>query len=163
MHVTRQSVHVSHEFLRPLTTILSPGVARTRGSHLSPVDVLVAGGVAAVVSGIPSTVHALAKRIPLSASTAAAGTLLGKASIIRGLVAHAALSIAWAAALARVLPRRHRIAAGALGGAAIAALDLGVFARHYPAIRALPHGPQWADHVLFGATVGAVLDARTRR
>jgi hypothetical protein len=105
----------------------------------------------------------LRRGIPLSASTAAAGTLLGKASIMRGLVAHAALSVMWAAVLARVLPSRRRIATGALAGAAIAALDLGVIARRYPAIRTLPQAPQLADHVLFGATVGAVLDARTRR
>ena len=126
-------------------------------------DALVAGGVAGVVSGIPSTLHALRRGIPLSASTVAAGTLLGKASIVRGLVAHAALSVTWAAVLARVLPSRHRIPTGALAGAAIAALDLGVFARRYPAIRVLPQAPQLADHVLFGATVGAVLDARVRR
>jgi hypothetical protein len=65
--------------------------------------------------------------------------------------------------LARVLPSRHRIATGALAGAAIAALDLGVIARRYPAIHALPQAPQLADHVLFGGTVGAVLDARLRR
>jgi hypothetical protein len=126
-------------------------------------DVLVAGGVAGVVSGLPSTLHALRRGIPLSASTVAAGTLLGKASVVRGLVAHAALSVTWAAVLARVLPSRHRIATGALAGAAIAALDLGGFARRSPAIRALPQTPQLADHVLFGATVGAVLDARVRR
>jgi hypothetical protein len=125
-------------------------------------DVLIAAAVAGVVSGIPSTLDALRRGIPLSASTAAAGTLLGRATIPRGLVAHAAVSVTWAAVLARVLPSQHRIASGALGGAAIAALDLGVIARRYPAIRALPQPAQWADHVLFGATVGAVLDARAR-
>ncbi len=124
---------------------------------------LLAAGVAGLVSGIPSTLHALRRGIPLSASTAAAGTLLGKASIMRGLVAHAAISLTWAAVLARVLPSRHRIATGALAGAAIAALDLGVIARRYPAIHALPQAPQFADHVLFGGTVGAVLEARLRR
>jgi hypothetical protein len=131
--------------------------------HPRPVDVLVAAGVAGVVSGIPSTLDALRHGIPLSRSTAAAGTLLGKASLTRGIVAHAALSVMWAAVLARVLPSRHRIATGALAGAAIAALDLGLIARRYPAIRTLPQAPQLADHVLFGATVGAVLDARARR
>jgi len=125
-------------------------------------DVLVAAAVAGVVSGMPSTLYALRRGIPLSASTAAAGTLLGRASITRGVLAHAALSCMWAAVLARTLPSRHRIAAGALGGAAIAALDLGVIGRRYPAIHALPQPAQWADHVLFGATVGAVLDARCR-
>jgi hypothetical protein len=132
------------------------------GSPSSAADILIAAAVAGVLSGIPSTLHALRRGIPLSASTAAAGTLLGRGTIPRGLLAHAALSLTWAAVLARTLPSQHRIAAGALGGAAIAALDLGVIARRYPAIRALSQWPQWADHVLFGATVGAVLDVRAR-
>jgi hypothetical protein len=47
---------------------------------------------------------------------------------------------------------------GALEGAGIAALDLGVIApRRAPAIAALPQVPQWADHLAFGALVGACL------
>ena len=42
-----------------------------------------------------------------------------------------------------------------------AALDLGVVARRYPAIRALPQGPQWADHLLFGAVVGRLAACRS--
>ncbi len=55
---------------------------------------------------------------------------------------------------------RRRVLFGGLAGAAIAALDLGVVARRVPAIRELPTAPQWADHILFGATVGAVLEHR---
>ena len=43
---------------------------------------------------------------------------------------------------------------------AIAALDLAVIGRRIPAIRALPQGRQWADHVAYGLTVGLVLRAR---
>ncbi len=71
-----------------------------------------------MVSGIPSTLDAFRRGIPFSASTAAAGTLLGKPTVARGVLAHAAVSVWWAAVLARVLPSQHRIAAGALGGAA---------------------------------------------
>jgi hypothetical protein len=49
------------------------------------------------------------------------------------------------------------------GGLAIAALDLGLIARRFPRVRALPQGRQWADHVAFGLAVGAVLRARRRR
>jgi hypothetical protein len=64
-----------------------------------------------------------------------------------------------------VLPRRGAVAWGVAAGLAVAALDLGVVARRVPRfapIRRLPLGPQIADHVAFGAIVGAVLAARSR-
>ena len=75
---------------------------------------------------------------------------------------HLALSLGWAAVLDRVLPRGREPLTGILGGLAIAALDLGVIGRRVPAIRELPQGRQWADHVAYGLAVGAVL-ARRRR
>jgi hypothetical protein len=45
----------------------------------------------------------------------------------------------------------------------IAAIDLGVLARRWPRIRALPVLPQIADHVAYGATVGAILSGAARR
>lgn len=60
--------------------------------------------------------------------------------------------------LAAALPRRWTVAWGAFAGLAIGVLDLGVAARRFPAIAALPRGPQLADHVAFGSIVGAVLD-----
>jgi hypothetical protein len=73
---------------------------------------------------------------------------------------HLALSLGWAAALAAVLPRRHTRAWGMAAGAAIAAIDLGIVGRRIPAIRALPQGRQWADHVAFGLAVAVVLSRR---
>src|SRR5439155_1517772 len=67
--------------------------------------------------------------------------------------AHLAVSLGWAF----VLPRRAGVAGGALAGLAIAALDLGVLARWFPRVRALPLGPQVADHVVYGAVVGWAL------
>lgn len=64
--------------------------------------------------------------------------------------------------LARLLPRGHEPAWGAAAGLAIAALDLGLIGRRVPAVAALPQAPQWADHVAFGAAVGAVLRLRRR-
>jgi hypothetical protein len=58
--------------------------------------------------------------------------------------------------LERTLPARNRTAWGAAGGLAIAALDLGVVGRRFPAGRRLPLVPQLADHALFGAVVGAL-------
>ena len=128
-----------------------------------------AGAVAAVLSGAPSTVHALASgRSPLDA-VEAAGTLLlpddapPSARAAAGLVAHGAISLGWGVVLAAVLPRRRTVAWGALAGLAIAGLDLGVLGRRWPRIRALPTLPQVADHVAFGALVGAVVSRAGRR
>jgi hypothetical protein len=115
--------------------------------------------VAAVVSGLPSTLASLAAgRDPLEATKAAGTLVLTDDAPPLALVAaagpvHLAVSLAWAAVLERTLPRRRRVLAGAAAGVAIAAFDLGVVGRRYPAIRALPLGPQLADHALFGATV----------
>jgi hypothetical protein len=125
-------------------------------------DGLVAAAIAGIVSGAPSTGHSLCTNRSVLTATRAAGTLLGRPTVTRGITAHVALSLFWGAVLTRVLPRGHRALAGAVAGAAIAALDLGVVGRRYPAIRALPQLPQWADHLVFGATFGAVLDARDR-
>jgi hypothetical protein len=43
-----------------------------------------------------------------------------------------------------------------LFGAGIAFFDLRVVGARAPRIRALPFGPQLADHVAFGAVVGAL-------
>ena len=128
-----------------------------------------AGVVAAVLSGAPSTVHELATgRSPVEAIRAA-GTLLlpddaapaGLAAA--GVLAHGAISLGWGVVLAAVLPRRRTVVWGALAGLAIAGLDLGVLARRWPRIRALPTAPQVADHVAFGALVGAVVSRAGRR
>jgi hypothetical protein len=73
-----------------------------------------------------------------------------------GVAAHGALSLGWGVTLGVVLPRRAA-SWGALAGLAIAAIDLGVLGRRWPRIRALPLLPQIADHVVYGALVGAVL------
>lgn len=115
----------------------------------------------AVLSGLPSTVWTLARgrsRWSLLDSTRAAGTLLGKRSVVRGAVAHAAISLWWTLVMQRAGVRTPT--AGAAFGAGIAALDLGVIARRYPAIRSLPIGPQVADHLAFGAVVGWMLSEK---
>lgn len=129
---------------------------------------LEAGALGAVLGGLPSTIHALATgRDPLEA-TKAAGTILapGETSpgrlLLAATPAHLALSFGWAVVLARLLPDRREPLFGALGGLAIAALDLGLIARRFPRVRALPQAPQLADHLAFGALVGAAV-ARRRR
>ncbi len=129
-------------------------------------DGLAAGFLAAVVSGGPSTFHALATgRDPLAA-TLAAGSILLPGEERRTLLlaaavpVHVAISLAWGVVLARTLPPGPGLTRGAAAGLAIAALDLGVLGRAFPRIRALPLGPQLADHALYGATVAAFLRRR---
>jgi hypothetical protein len=125
--------------------------------------VLRAGLLAAAASGIPSTTWTLARGGDVLEGARAAGTiLLPRARSTPVLLAaavpvHLALSLGWAAVLAAVLPRGREPLYGPLAGLAIAALDLEVVGRRFPAIRALPQPPQWADHVAYGFAVGVAL------
>ncbi|MDQ3987452.1 MAG: hypothetical protein M3280_13265 [Actinomycetota bacterium] len=129
-------------------------------------DALVAGSVAAIVSGAPSTLYALRRGRSLSEATAAAGSILlpnetrTPVLVAAAVPVHIGVSLFWAAVFERSLPRQTTALWGGLAGAGVAALDLLVIGRRLPRIRALPLGPQFADHILFGITVGAVLRAR---
>jgi len=129
---------------------------------------LEAGLLAAVVSGAPSTLIALARGDDVLDGARGAGTLLLPSErrtlplLAAAVPVHLALSVGWARVLDRTLPRGWEVAGGVAGGLAIAALDLGVIGRRLPAIRTLPQGRQWADHVAYGLAVGATL-ARRRR
>jgi hypothetical protein len=132
-------------------------------------DGVAAGSAAALVSGAPSTLYALLTGGRLVESSLAAGTLLlpherRRARLLPAAAAvHLTLSLGWALVLAVALPRERTVALGAMAGLGIAALDLGTIGRRYPRIRALPQLPQVADHLAYGATVGAVLRLRRRR
>ena len=132
-------------------------------------DAVAAGAAGALVGGVPSTLWALAnERDPLEATLAAASLVLPHETRRGRLLAaavpvHLALSVGWAAVLARVLPRGRERTSGALAGLAIAAFDLGVVGRRFARVRALPLLPQLADHVAYGVTVGDVLARRRRR
>jgi hypothetical protein len=127
------------------------------------VDGLIGGAVAAVLSGLPSTIHALVTRQSVVETVEAAGNVVLPASAPRpALVAaavpvHLTMSFGWGAVLGLTLPERHTMAWGAFAGLAIAALDLGTVGRRRPLIRALPVLPQLQDHHVYGAVVGAVV------
>ena len=120
-----------------------------------------AGAWAAALSGLPSTLHALAtRRDPLQATKAAGSILLPREQrtlplVLAAAPVHLALSFGWAAVLQK--GRVRGTVPGTMAGLAIAALDLGLFGRVFPRIRALPLAPQVADHAAYGAIVGFVL------
>ena len=116
---------------------------------------------AALLSGAPSTLNALATGgDPFEATLAAGSILLPRETRPGRLLAaavpvHLALSLGWAVALERAGARGA--GRGALAGLAIGAVDLTLAARVVPRIRALPLLPQLADHVAYGAIVGHIL------
>lgn len=152
-------------------------------------DALLAAAAGAVLSGAPSTLIALCSGADALGAARAAGALIGRPTLTRGALVHAAVSAGWGLSMAAVWSRRPR--QGALGGAAsgacagvlMAALDLELVARLLPVllsrcgapgasrlggqlerrvgpVAALPQLGQWLDHVCFGAVTGAVLGAR---
>ncbi len=130
-------------------------------------DVAFAAAVAGTLSGAPSTAWALVRGRSVLESTRAAGTLIPgrrhRPSLVAGAAVHVVISTFWTAVLAAAAARRPIRMAGAAGaGLAIAAVDLGVIGRRYPAIRALPTVPQWLDHAAFGAVVATTLRIRAR-
>jgi len=146
---------------------------QVEGNFSAVRDGMWAGVAAGVLSGAPSTLHAvLTGRDPLAAARAAGNLLLPAgaspgALLVAGGLAHTVLSLGWGTVVAVAVRRTSLppVVAGLAVGAAIAAVDLGVLAhgplgRRWPLIRALPVGPQVADHLAFGAVAGAVLHCR---
>ena len=123
--------------------------------------VLRAAAWAAALSGIPSTVHALATgRDPLEATRAAGTILLPRETRPERLLAaavpvHLAISLGWTVVLDRAGVRGAL--RGGIAGLVIAGLDLGIAAKRFPRVRRLPVGPQLADHAAFGAIAGHLL------
>ena len=132
-------------------------------------DAVAGGLVGAVVSGAPSTIHAVVTGKDPLAATYAAGRLLLPREERRGpllaaaFVVHGALSLGWAVPIAAITPRRRAVLVGAVAGLGVAALDLGVVGRTVPPIRSLPRPAQVADHVVYGAVVAGVCARRRRR
>jgi hypothetical protein len=145
-----------------MTSNLSPP------TRVSVGDAARAGTLAWALSGLPSTLWSLARGENPLAAVRAAGTLVlsptvsPSSLVVAGAGAHTVVSFGWSTLLALGLPPHRTLAAGGAAGLAIAALDLGIVARRYPAIRALPMLPQVADHLAFGFIVAAVVRRRRR-
>jgi hypothetical protein len=123
--------------------------------------------VATVFSGLPSTLYAFATGAdPLEPTRAAGAMLLPGATRTATLVAaaalvHSAVSLFWTAIFGLVLPRRRVATWAVAGSAAVALLDLRVIAPLlFPPVAALPFWPQFADHLMWGALLGATLQFR---
>jgi len=128
---------------------------------------LLAGGLAGVIGGIPSTVYLLVTGGDVFESLNAVVAMVAGSELpvlqrvaIAGAV-HFSLSFLWASVLAVLIPRRAPIFGTLVGSVIIAFLDLKVIAPLYFAeVAALAFIPQLVDHLAWGATVGAVLRAR---
>ena len=132
-------------------------------------DTLAAGLVAAVTSGAPSTLYAWLSGDDWLEATRAAGAMLIAVDastpelLAAATLVHLSVSLFWAAVLAGTLPRRHVIMTATIAAAAIAVLDLRVLGPLFPEVYALSFWPQFADHLAWGITAGAVLAWRWRR
>ena len=95
-------------------------------------------------------------------ATRAAGAMVGRPdSIVAAGVVHAAVSLFWSGVLWLALPQRHTILWALAAAAVIAVLDLRVLAPvAFPEVAALAFWPQFADHLMWGACIGAMLEIR---
>ena len=139
-----------------------------RSHHALFSDALRAGIPAALLSGLPSTIHALStKRDPLEPTVAAGSILLPREQrrgrlLLAAVPVHLALSAAWVLAIAAGAPRRNTLMEGSIAGLVIAALDLGVIGTRFPRIRALQPLPQIVDHLVFGIVAVTALQKTPR-
>jgi hypothetical protein len=126
-----------------------------------------ATAAAALLSGAPSTFDVLRRHrairpvvLYVQDATSAAGTLIppGRRGLMRGAIVHLGVSVICGEGLARTLPATHSVIWGAGAGLAIGLVNLGLIGRQFPEIRALPLGPQLADHVAFGVIFALVVD-----
>jgi hypothetical protein len=130
---------------------------------------LIAAACAALLSGLPSTLHAWWTGGDILEATRAAGAMLIPASssdmalFSAALIVHTSVSLFWATVLTWVLPQRNTLIWAVAAAAGIAVLDLRIIGPLFPEVHALPFWPQFADHLAWGATLGAVLTWRYRR
>jgi hypothetical protein len=125
---------------------------------------------ATLLSGIPSTLYAAATGGDVAEATRAAGAMLISASaspaelFAAAALVHSAVSLYWATILWLALPRRHTALWAVAAAAAIGLVDLRVIAPFFfPEVAALAFWPQMADHLMWGASLGVVLQVRWRR
>jgi hypothetical protein len=130
--------------------------------------------VATLLSGLPSTLHALATGGDVMEATRAAALMILPAGgtgdwslpeiFLAAGVVHGSISLFWALLLACVLPVRGVAAWAVAASAGIALLDLGLIAPAlFPEVAALAVPPQVADHLMWGACYGVTLARMARQ
>jgi len=135
-------------------------------SHAWLRDTVIAAALAGILSAVPSTVWAFAAGTnPWEATVAAGAVVVGTDAtfpwvISAATIVHGSMSLFWAGVLCAYLPRSRPMTWGVIAGALIAVLDILIIGRFLPAIWELAFLPQLADHLMFGAVVGAVIQFR---
>jgi len=141
------------------------------GWRTSPIwvrDGVIAALFAGLLSGVPSTIHAVLTHTPiLHAILAAGGIVLGSGApqsqtLFAGALVHWVLSLFWGVMLGIVLPRRATVLWGGVAAVAIAVLDLLLIGRMFASIKTLPFLPQLFDHIVFGIVAAIVISQRRR-
>lgn len=138
--------------------------------RFTPHELAWAWWVATIFSGLPSTAYALLIGAdPLEATMAAGGMLLPMNAqpallFMAAAVVHGSVSAFWTLVFGALLPRRHVVLWALAGSAAVALLDLRLIAPLvFPSVAALAFWPQFADHLMWGALLGASLQWRQAR
>ncbi len=110
--------------------------------------------LATLLSGIPSTLYALLTGGDVMEATRAAGAMVGRPdSIVAAALVHFSISAFWAAVLWLALPRNCATLWPVVASAGIALLDLKLIApAFFPEVAALAFWPQFADHLMWGAS-----------
>jgi hypothetical protein len=119
---------------------------------------------ATTFSGAPSTLHALLTGGDVGEATWAAGGMLispdapRPALFAAAALVHGSVSAFWALVAGCLLPRRHTLAWALVFSTAVGVLALQVIAPlAFPGVAALAFWPQMADHLMWGACLGAAL------
>jgi hypothetical protein len=130
---------------------------------------LVAAVLAGVAGVVPSILHTIATGGDWLESINAVATMVKAENLTMGwrvsvaTAIHFAISLMWASVLIAILPRRQPLLWASAAGVVIAVIDLLVLAPiFFTEIGSLSFWPQLADHVVWGASVGAVRALTTK-
>ena len=130
---------------------------------------LIAAVIAGLAGALPSTLYSIATGGDWLASINAVAAMVNAEQLAMGWrvsvasAIHLAISLLWATLLVAILPQRRVVLWATAAGVIIAIIDLRALAPFlFPEVAALAFWPQLADHVVWGASVGAVRALTTK-